>query len=290
MINNNLKKRDMACIDNELMQSFRNWFYRYIETFSSSQKDVRENILLKKMHTKRVCEETLQIGRKLGLKEDELRFSELTALFHDIGRFEQYAKYKTFADYKSENHAELGMKILKKSGVLNCLNDSLRDLVYRIVSYHNRACLPDRETGRCLFYTKLLRDADKLDIWKVLTDYYLRRDDVSNSAIELELPDTPEISDKVYEAVINKRIVDTHNIRNLNDFKVLQIGWVFDVNFKPALDAVIYRNYIELICSVLPASEKVKKIKRVVNHYVEKQFVGEKVWHPFGNKMQQTSC
>jgi putative nucleotidyltransferase with HDIG domain len=287
---NSLQKEDMACINNELMQYFRNWFYRYIETFSSSQKNVRENILLKKMHTNRVCEEILQIGRKLGLKEDALRFSELTALFHDIGRFEQYARYKTFADYKSENHAELGMKILKKSGVLNCLNDSLKDLVCRIVSYHNRACLPDRETGRCLFYTKLLRDADKLDIWKVLTDYYLRKDDVSYSAIELELPDTPEISDKVYEAVINKRIVDTHHVRNLNDFKVLQIGWVFDINFKPALDAVIYRNYIEIICSVLPASEKVKKIKEVVNHYVKKQFLGEKVWHPSGNKMQQTSC
>ncbi len=271
IINNSLQKENMVCINNELMQYFRNWFYRYIETFNSSEKNIRENILLKKMHTDRVCEEILQIGRKLDLKEDALRFSELTALFHDIGRFEQYAGYKTFADYKSENHAELGVKILKKSGVLNCLNDSSRDLVYRIVSYHNRACLPERETDRCLFYTKLLRDADKLDIWKVLTDYYLRKDGVLNSAIELELPDTPEISDKVYEAVINKRIVDAHHVRNLNDFKVLQIGWVFDVNFKPAMDALIYRNYIEIICSVIPASEKLKKIKEVVNRYVEKQ-------------------
>jgi putative nucleotidyltransferase with HDIG domain len=276
IVDKSLSKEDMACINNESLQSFRNWFYGYIERFRSSQKDVRENILLKKMHTKRVCEEILHIGRKLGLKENALRFSELTALFHDIGRFEQYARYKTFADYKSENHAELGVKILKKHGVLNCLDDSLRDLFYRIVSYHNRACLPDRETGRCLFYTKLLRDADKLDIWKVLTDYYHRRDGVSNNAIELELPDTPEISDKVYEAVINKRIVDTHHVRNLNDFKILQVRWIFDVNFKPTLEAVIYRNYIELICSVLPASEKVNKIKGAVNCYVEEQLLRKK--------------
>ncbi|MFH2091079.1 MAG: HD domain-containing protein [Pseudomonadota bacterium] len=277
---NILQKEDFAFISDELMQHFRNWFYSYIETFSSSQKDVRENILLKKMHTKRVCKEILQIGQKLGLKEDALRFLELTALFHDIGRFEQYARYKTFADYKSENHAEMGVRILKKSDVLNCLNDSLGELVCRIVSYHNRACLPDWETGRCLFYSKLLRDADKIDIWKVLTDYYLCRDGVSNKAIELELPDTPEISDKVYEAVINKKIVDICHVRNLNDFKVLQIGWVFDINFKPALDAVIDRNYIGLICSVLPPSEKARKIKAVVNHYVENQFLGVKAWHP----------
>lgn len=280
IIDESFPKGNIACINSELMQSFRNWFYQYIDTFHSSQEDIRQNVLLKKMHTKRVCDEILQIGRELGLKEDALRFSELTALFHDIGRFEQYVKYKTFADYKSENHAELGVKVLKKHGVLNCLDDSVRDLVYRIVSYHNRACLPDRETEQCLFYTKLLRDADKLDIWKVLTDYYLRKNGGSNSAIELELPDTPEISDKVYEAVTNKRIVDTHYVQNFNDFKILQIGWIFDVNFKPTLDAVICRNYIDSICSVLPASEKVNKIKGVVNRYIKEQFVGENVWYP----------
>ncbi len=277
IIDKSLLIRDVSFINNELIQSFRNWFDQYIETFYSSQEDVRENLLLKKMHTKRVCGEIIQIGRKLGLNEDALRFSELTALFHDIGRFEQYARYKTFADYKSENHAELGVKILKKHGVLNCLDNSARDLVCRIVSYHNRACLPDKETGRCLFYTKLLRDADKLDIWKVLTDHYFRRSGVSNRAIELELPDTPEISDKVYAAIINKKIVDTHYVRNLNDFKILQIGWIFDVNFKPTLDAVIDRKYIESICSVLPDSAKVHKIKGVVNRYIEEQFMGENV-------------
>jgi hypothetical protein len=265
----------MICIDIEMMQSFKDWFHEYLGTFNTSQKDVKENILLKKMHTKRVCEEILTIGSTLGLGEEALIFSELTALFHDIGRFEQYARYKTFADYKSENHAELSVKILKKSNVLNGLSPSLTDLIYRIVSYHNRSCLPDWETDQCLFYSKLLRDADKLDIWKVLTDYYLRRDGISNRAIELELPDTPGISDKVYDAVINKEIVDSHHIRNLNDFKVLQIGWIFDINFKPALDAVISRHYIELICSVLPASERVDNIKTVVRHYIENQFVDE---------------
>ncbi len=280
MIDNSFQKINMVSIDHELMQSLKDWFYKYINTFSSLQKNVLENIQLKKMHTKRVCEEISQIGRKLGLKEEELRFSELTALFHDIGRFEQYARYKTFADYKSENHAELSVKILKKSGVLNCLNDSLRDLIYRIVSYHNRAYLPERETDTCLFYTKLLRDADKLDIWRVLTDYYLHKDGISNSALELELPDTPELSDEVYEAVINKNIVDAHDILNLNDFKALQVAWIFDINFKPTLEAVISRNYIEIICSVLPASDRVNTIRSVIKTYIENRFVSEKGWCP----------
>ena len=54
-----------------------------------------------------VCKEILNIGEQIELNNDELRLSEVIALFHDIGRFEQYAHYKTFVDRKSENHAEL---------------------------------------------------------------------------------------------------------------------------------------------------------------------------------------
>lgn len=266
----------MAYIDDEVIQSLRKWFHEYVETFCTDQSDIRENILLKKKHTKRVCGEVLRIGRNLGVSGESLRFAEITALFHDVGRFEQYVRYRTFVDHKSENHAELSVRILEDNGVLNRLNDSIKDLIYRIISYHNRPFLPDLETDTCLFFAKLLRDADKLDIWRVMTRYYRCPDGSSNSAIELELPDTPEISDKVYEAVMNKSIVDIHHIQTFNDFKLLQIGWIFDVNFKPTIDAVISRNYINDICSALPASEKVKTIKKVVNHYIEKEFVGEK--------------
>ena len=244
--------------------------------FVPTQGEFRETILLKKKHSKRVCGEIIRIGRRLGLSGDSLRFAEITALFHDLGRFEQYARYRTFVDHKSENHAALSVKTLKENDVLDGLKVALKDLVYRIISYHNRPSLPDGETDTCLFYAKMLRDADKLDIWRVLTRHYRGSDGSSSSAIELDLPNTPEISDKVYESVMNKRIVDFHHVRTLNDFKVLQIGWIFDVNFKPTLDAVIDRNYIDEICRALPVSEKIETIKKVVNHYVEKEFVGEK--------------
>ena len=79
----------MAYIDNELMQSLRKWFREYAETFCADQGEIRETILLKRNHSKRVCGEILRIGRNLGLSGDSLRFAEITALFHDLGRFEQ---------------------------------------------------------------------------------------------------------------------------------------------------------------------------------------------------------
>ncbi|PID40118.1 MAG: HD family phosphohydrolase [Proteobacteria bacterium] len=265
----------MAYIENQLLQSFRKWFHEYVISFFIGPSHVRENMALKKKHTMRVCEEILRLGRDLGINGDSLRFAEITALFHDVGRFEQYARYRTFVDHRSENHAELSVRILKKYHVLDGLKDSLKALVYRIVSYHNRPFLPEGETKRCLFYTKLLRDADKLDIWKILTRYYRREDSHSNRAIELDLPNTSQIADKVMDAIVNKRVVDINDVKSLNDFKVLQIGWIFDVNFQTTLDTILARNYLADTIASLPGSGKAKRIEKIVNHYVENEFSEE---------------
>jgi len=254
-----------------IVADLKNWFTNYVQSFKSSDPDLRQNIALKEEHTRRVCSEILDIGKELGLNDEELRLAEVIALFHDIGRFGQYARYRTFVDVNSVNHAEHGVKMLRKNGVLNDLDESIRDMILQIISYHNRAALPQEETEKCLFFTKLLRDADKLDIWRVVTDYYRRKNGKRNGAIELDLPDTPEISDDVYDDLMKGRIVDVTHLKNLNDFKLLQIGWIYDVNFAPTFQSIRGRGYLEMIREALPKSEKVEKIYSVAQSYLNKQ-------------------
>ena len=211
-------------IDKKIVKSLKAWFFNYVQSFKHDDKNFQENIALKEKHTMKVCKEILNIGKQLELNDDELRLSEIIALFHDVGRFEQYARYKTFVDVKSENHAELGVKILKENKVLTRFDNSIQSLMLRTISYHNRAALPEEETDTCLFFSRLLRDADKLDIWRVVTDYYSRNNGEKNGAIELGLPDTPGFSGEVYQDLMKKRIVDIKHLKNLNDFKLLQMG------------------------------------------------------------------
>ncbi|MFO7852317.1 MAG: HD domain-containing protein [Bacteroidota bacterium] len=247
-------------VGGEQTTNIKNWFSGYVDTFKKGDPEMQENIKLKEDHTRRVCREILKIGKKLGLKDDELRLAEIIALLHDVGRFEQYARYRTFKDRKSENHAELGIRILEEKGILRHFDDTIQYLIIRSIRYHNRASLPTDENETCLFYSKLLRDADKLDIWKVVTDYYHRKDGKKNTALELELPDTPGISREVYNDLLNKRPVKTKNIHNLNDFKLLQAGWIFDINFKPSLDMAKKRHYLEKIRTVLPESKEIDEV------------------------------
>ncbi len=255
------------------------WFDSYVQQFKSGDPTWLPNIILKEEHSRRVCKEILSIAREIGLNREELYLAEIIALFHDIGRFEQFARYHTFVDRDSVNHAVLGVEILKDNKVLDGLDKPIRDLILRAILYHNCFTLPEDETETCLFFAKLLRDADKLDIWRVVTDYYNKKDKKRNITIELGLPDTPDISDEVFRDLINEKIVYVLHLKNLNDFKLLQCSWVYDINFVQTLRRVQERGYLEMIRDVLPKTEKIAQIFSVLHSYIDRQICNPKTIH-----------
>jgi len=247
-------------IDKKTLARLKGWFEEYVDAFHTGGHEHDRNIDLKINHTWRVCFEILDIGRTLHLNHQDLRLAEVIALYHDIGRFEQYDRYGTFNDLKSEDHAKLGVKILKTSAALEGIDRDTRELILRVVGYHNGRTLPEHETATCILFTKLLRDADKLDIFRVVTDYYLTKAGSRNESIELDLPDTPDVSEAVYADVAAGRIVKMDSLRTFNDFKLLQMAWIYDVNFPRTFQLIRDRGYLEIIRNALPQSEKIANL------------------------------
>jgi len=238
------------------LRQLKAWFNDYVRRFESSDPDVQKNMDLKEEHTRRVCENILDIGRSLNLPSGDLFLAEAAALLHDIGRFEQYRKYHTFVDGKSENHAALGVRIIKENEILKDFERASADTILRAVACHNRIAVPAVETPAFLLILKMLRDADKVDIWRVVTEYYYNSAGNRNQAVELDLPDTGEISDSIYEALVNGESARMADLRVLNDFKLLQIGWIFDVNFPRTFEIIQENRYLEAIRDVLPKGSK----------------------------------
>jgi putative nucleotidyltransferase with HDIG domain len=260
---------------NEII-NLKNWLFDYIQSFRSDNKEFQQNIDLKKGHTKRVCTEILKIGNQLGLTEEELSLAETIALLHDIGRFEQFFRYRTFLDHASEDHAELGIKILDQFGVLKEFDAETGELIKCAIRSHNKPSLPVGKTEKCLFFSKLIRDADKLDIWRTLIGYYYRKKGKRNNSLILDLPDTPGISGKVYQDLMNNRIVNLKSVRNLNDLKLLQTGWIFDINFDPTLGYIKKYRYLEKIHAVLPATLEIDEIfDNIFLYRDKKEFIQE---------------
>lgn len=258
-------------MDKTTLAEFKKWFDAYIATFRCENEADQKNINLKIDHTYRVCAEIITVGQSLGLSQGQLCLAEALALFHDVGRFEQYQRYKTFADHRSEDHAQLGIAILVKNRILDNLNAETRQLLLQVIANHNQAKIPKHTAGDCLTFSQLLRDADKLDIWKLVTDYYRDKNHQPNAVIELNLPDTEGISPKVFSDLMSCRIVLKEHVKNLNDFKLLQVGWVFDVHFTKTFELIKERHYLEQIFAVLPKDRQISDIARHAFAFLEKK-------------------
>ncbi len=248
---------------------FREWVRAYIDGFYTDDEYVNTNVKLKEDHTRRVCENIEAIGGELDLSPEALFIAEATALFHDIGRFEQFRKYRTFNDALSENHALLAVRVLDENRLLARLPEDEREIISRSVRYHNVRALPPGESPGVLFHARLLRDADKLDIFFVVTDYYTKRHHTANPAVELDLPDTPEYSPRIIEDIMNGKCTDGSNLGTYNDMKLFELSWVFDINFPPTFRRLLERRYIDRIVDALPDTPEIRRIRRHIHRYVD---------------------
>lgn len=254
-------------ITKNIVKSYKFWFNQYVNKFVNEYPDLSENLELKIDHSKRVCNEIVEIAKNQELNTKEILLAETIGIFHDIGRFKQYVKYGTFSDSKSQNHAELGVAVLKENDVFKNLSEENIEIIYKSILNHNRAEIIHEDNEKVIFFSKLIRDADKLDIWRLITEYYMVKEQKGNKALELELPDNNEISKDVFEAILNKQIVTKESMKTLNDFKLLQIAWLFDLNFDYSIKRLYDKKFLDKIFDTLPKNQKINQVKEIVSEY-----------------------
>jgi UTP:GlnB (protein PII) uridylyltransferase len=248
----------------EDLDFFKKWFLDYVDQFSSPEYFIQENIKLKIEHTVRVCENILLLAKAEQVEEEGCRLAETIALFHDLGRFEQFVKYRTFKDSESENHALLGVKTLNKTRILSRLSIKEKDLILKAVEYHNLMEISEYAENSMilLFYSKLIRDADKLDILKLLSENYEKEEKFRNPTLEFDLPNTPGFSENVVADILNNRMAKLADASNQNDLKLLRLSWIFDINFPATLSLLKERGYLNTILASIPETEEVQVIRK----------------------------
>lgn len=228
------------------------WFDRYVQTFYSIDEEGLKNILLKVEHTRKVCEvmEMLAIGE--GLSPQDALIAAATAILHDVGRFPQYRRWRTFRDSDSDNHARLSVEVIRAEGVLDDLPATERLLIEEAVRFHNLLEVPARLASPTALFLKLIRDADKLDIWRVFLDYFRQPPEMRASAVSLGFPDLPAVSPECVASLSTGQVVHLNSVRSLNDFRLLQISWVYDLNFPSSYRLLRERDYVAALAAALP--------------------------------------
>jgi HD domain len=234
------------------LDALHTWFDSYVQTYNDIDEEGFRNILLKVEHTRKVCGIMAQLVEGEGLSPEEARIAEATALLHDVGRFPQFRRWRTFRDSDSDNHARLGIEVLREQGVLSDLPEGERMIIEEAVRFHNLLALPLRFKSPTSMFIRLIRDADKLDIWRVFYDYFRLPDDLRPSAVTLGFPDRPRVTPECVAELAAGRIINLEHVRVLNDFKLLQISWVYDLNFRSSYRLLQQRGHIPLLAATIP--------------------------------------
>jgi putative nucleotidyltransferase with HDIG domain len=258
------------------IEKFKIWFEDYVAGFYGDDKCVNANLKLKVEHSLRTCKEMVYLADELGLDDEQRRIAEVIALFHDIGRFEQFVKCRTFNDARSVDHCLLGLEVLQKTKVLEPVEAKERQLIEKAIEYHGRIELPSDLEPESLLFAKLIRDADKVDALRVVTEYYKEyRDNPEEFMLELEFPDEPGYSAEVVEGILRGRRIDYSKLRTWNDMKLCQLGWMYDVNFAATLKRIKKRGFLETIFEFLPDTRDMKKVREKIFGYVDSRIEQE---------------
>lgn len=233
------------------LQWLYQWLEKYIHTYYTTDKFIMERILLKEVHSKRVAASIVELAKQENLSERQQMLSEVIGLLHDLARFQQVTKYRTFVDAESFDHGAVGAELLTETGVLRNLSAAEQEIVAFAVRIHNKMLIPPTTPDNELF-AKLIRDADKLDIFRILPP------------VEAEHNYAP----KLIEQLKTGGTVSYTDAKSLADKRLIRLSWFYDINFDWTLRLLVAEGHLDKQLATLPDNQDTRIIKATVKKYI----------------------
>lgn len=222
-------------------------FEEYVKNYDFNDSDIS----YKYKHTLRVQALCKLIAKELGLNKREIEIASLCGLYHDIGRFEQDKRYNSFQDTKTFDHGDFGSEIFSKEfSSKMMLNEEEKQIITKSILYHNKL-----EIGKCsdkeALYTKITRDADKLDILYVFAN-----------RIKVLAETDGTISDLCHKKFMKHMSLARRDVTNATEENLLILAFTWDINFDVSLKLIKDNSYFE-------------KIEKILNNEIYTQYFEE---------------
>ena len=237
-------------MDNNI-HSHEQWLRKHAASIRAQEQEDPVPLDLKLQHTFCVLEQARRIVASEGFGQPLARCCHLAALYHDVARFTQYLRYRTFRDSLSRNHGLMGVGILKREQRLVSESLQVRKAVQTAVALHNRFALPPLPS-LMQTTTLVVRDADKLDILRVM-DEHLNGPGPYCPTIVLSQPDDPtKAGAEVLKAALEGRPAAYADLCSVNDFRVLLGTWLYDMHFAASRSSFVENGHARRLLEALP--------------------------------------
>lgn len=251
---------------NKAMQAFSD----YVKNYDVNNGKVR----LKIIHTVHVADLAEMIASQLNLSQEDIQLARLIGILHDIGRFEQLRRYNDFRDYLTVDHAKLGVEVLKENNFIRSFieEDAYDDLIFTAIANHNRYEIEDGLDTRTRLHAKIIRDADKTDIFRVRIE----------DPLEDALPFTEEelensgLSTSVEDVFYQEKCIRSNSRKEPADSLLSGTALLFDYNFKPGLRFVRDHQYVQKMNERFPLKNqdtftRIQKAEQFALKYIDRR-------------------
>ncbi|MFO7901604.1 MAG: HD domain-containing protein [Planctomycetota bacterium] len=291
---------------NTELEGIRKWFEDHVQTYASPTGTFPPLLQLKVEHSERVARDSRSLAGEMEWISADVNVAEAVGWLHDVGRFSQFAEFGTFSDRHSVDHGHRGWEVLKESNVLAALDGRDKDAILTSVRYHNARTIPEHVGSRAKSYASggricpggklpdasrppvgrtrggqshprpvylaLIRDADKLDIFRIVHDA-VERDGFQELAdmlpqVQLDAP----ISPVLLEELERRRCGSLEHVGSRSDYLLMQLSWVYDINYSSTFRRIVQRGIVRGIARELPLEDsRVRGIVQAAERYVDEQ-------------------
>ena len=236
-----------------------NYFDEYIKNFDTSVGEIN----YKYHHSYRVMDNMEKIAKELNLNKEDIELAKCIGILHDIGRFKQFKEYQTFKDEQMD-HADYGVEVIKQNNILEKANINREDhkVVYAAIKNHNKYEVEKGLSERELLFTKMIRDADKLDIIYVLANPEIRK---------FIHEDDSELSNNLKKEFYNNKPLKYSDIKTNNDSILIFFAYIYDINFNISLKIIKDNKYYEKIYNNLKNKERYTKYYKYIQEYIKER-------------------
>ena len=214
--------------------------------YTANYNPENPKIKLKIDHTYRVASMAETIAKSIVSQYPwlDIDMTWLCGMLHDIGRFEQVRRYDTFTDSLSVDHAQFGADLLFQEGLLEKFGkftDEERKVLEISIRNHSVYRIDENLSEEMKVYCRVLRDADKVDIFRINCDTPL--EDIYNVTTE-ELK-TASVSPEVKQCFLERHAVLRHLKKTAVDHSAAHVCLLFELEYPKSRKLAKEQGYLD---------------------------------------------
>ncbi len=236
-------------------------FKEYVNNFDTNDK----GIAMKISHSYHVADLANKLAKRMELNEEDTLLAKTIGLLHDIGRFAQYERTHEYNDIKTYiDHGQVGSDYLFQENHIEDfkLPEKYYQVIQKAILNHNKLTIETDLNEQELFFVKLIRDIDKIDVFR-------------QNATEEDLSYKESVSKEVANMYHKHALVDLKKVKSDSDDILYTTAFAFDINFQESYELLEDTDNLELYFSVVEVDkhfeEELEGYKREIRDYIKER-------------------